>query len=101
METIKWHYISEDGMPKLKGEKKSKVFLIACRDELAEFACTINGRPFYQPSGKYINVTQVALLQNYESNDGVYTPKNKFYWGPNIFDDAYAWAELPEPPEYK
>lgn len=97
---FKWHYIKEEGMPKVKGDKP-KVFLIAYRQELVDLVCTINNKPFYEPNGKYMNVTQVALLQNHESMDGVYTPKNKFYWGPDIFDNAYAWAEFPEAPEYK
>ena len=85
-------------MPKVKGNKP-KTFLIAYRQELKEIAYTINDKPIYLPNGKYVNITQVALLQNHETMDGVYTPKNKFYWGPDIFDDAYAWTELPVAPE--
>ena len=68
---IKWHYIKEEGMPTVEGNKP-KVFLVAYRQELVDLVCTINNKPFYEPNGKYVNVTQ----------------------------NVYAWTEFPEAPEY-
>lgn len=97
---FKWHYIKEEGMPEIKG-KKPKTFLIAYRQELVDAVGMIDDKPICVPNGKYMNVTTIALLQNHETTDCVYTPKNLFYWGPDIFYNAYAWVELPEAPEYK
>ena len=90
---INWHYISEEGLPKLNN--KAKAFLICYRAELAN-TIEINGRKESFPSGKFIEACTVALIQKKETRDGIaYTPAMKFYWGPDIFDNAYAWAELP------
>lgn len=91
---INWHYISEEGLPKLKNNR-AKVFLICYRAELGE-NIEINGRKEVFPIGKFIEASTVALIQKKETRDGIaYTPAMKFYWGPDIFDNAYAWAELP------
>ena len=93
-QTVKWHYISEEGMPKLK-DNKAKVFLICYRAELGE-TIEINGRKEVFPTGKFIEASTFALIQKKESKDGfAYTPAMTFYWGPDIFSTAYAWAELP------
>lgn len=93
-QTIKWHYISEEGLPKLKSNK-AKSFLICYRVELGQ-TIEINGRKEVFPTGKFIETTTVALIQKKESKDGfAYTPAMKFYWGAEIFENAYAWAEFP------
>ena len=93
-QTINWHYISEEGLPKLKNNK-AKSFIICYRAELGE-TIEINGRKEVIPSGKFIEACTVALIQKKESKDGfAYTPAMKFYWGAEIFDNAYAWAEFP------
>lgn len=98
--TVKWHYIKDEGMPKVKG-KNAKLFLICYRAELAT-TIEINGRKEQFPTGEFTELTTIALLQNHEIQRGfAYTPKNQFYWGPDIFSTAYAWAELPKPVEFK
>lgn len=99
-QTIKWHYISEEGLPKLK-DNKSHAFLICDRVKLADvFEC--NGLKIQVPNGKYLEVCTVALIQKKEEQKGfAYTPAMKFYWGPDIFDTAYAWAELPKAIPFK
>ena len=91
---INWHYISEEGLPKLNNNK-AKAFLICYRAELGN-TIEINGRKEVFQSGKFIEACTVALIQKKETRDGIaYTPAMKFYWGPDIFDNAYAWAEIP------
>ena len=93
-QTINWHYISEEGLPKLKNNR-AKAFLICYRAELAN-TIEINGRKEAFPNGKFIEACTVALIQKKETRDGIaYTPAMKFYWGPDIFNNAYAWAEIP------
>lgn len=97
---IKWHYISEEGMPSLK-DNRSKAFLICYRAELAS-KILIGSKTELIPTGEFINQCTIALIQNHESKDGfAHTPSMKFYWGQNIFDNAYAWAEIPDPIEFK
>ena len=97
--TINWHYISKEGLPKLKGDKP-KLFLVCLHQELGE-RVTFGGFSNIIPTGKFFDYCTIALFQNKESKDGfAYTPAKKFYWGPEIFDNAYAWAELPEVAEY-
>lgn len=100
-ESIKWHYVSEEGLPKLKGDK-AKGFLICYRVELGE-PVFINGvKADVIPTGKFINSCTVALIQKKESVEGfAHTPAMKFYWGPTIFDTVYAWAEMPKAIEFK
>ena len=84
---IKWHYISEEGMPKLKNNLP-KTFLVCVRYALM--------------NGNFVDVCTVAIIQKKETTNGrAYTPAMKFYYGPDIFDNAYAWAELPEAVEFK
>lgn len=91
---INWHYISEEGLPKLKNNR-TKAFLICYRAEFCE-TIEINGRKEAFPNGKFIEACTVALIQKKETRDGIaYTPAMKFYLGPDIFDNAYAWAEFP------
>ena len=93
-QTINWHYISEEGLPKLNNNK-AKAFLICYRAKLGN-TIEIHGRKEVFPSGKFIEACTVALIQKKETRDGIaYTPAMKFYWGPYIFDNAYAWAEIP------
>ena len=93
-QTINWHYISEEGLPKLKNNR-AKSFLICYRAELGN-TIEINGRKEVFPSGKFIEACTVALIQKKESKDGfAYTPAMKFYWGAEIFENVYAWAEFP------
>ena len=97
---IQWHYISEEGMPKIK-DNKPKAFLICYRVELGE-KIIFGSFTDIIPIGKFIESCTIALIQKRESKDGfAYTPANKFYWGGDIYESAYAWARLPEPIEYK
>lgn len=99
-QTIKWHYISEEGMPKLK-DNKSHSFLICYRLELAD-VFDYNGEKIKVPNGKYIEHCTIALIQKKEEQSGsAYTPAMKFYWGPDIYDTAYAWAEMPQAAPFK
>lgn len=98
-QTITWHYISEEGLPTLMSNK-AKAFLICYRAELGE-AIEINGRKEVFPSGKFVEAITVAYIQKKESQDGfAYTPAMKFFWGPSIFETAYAWAEFPAAIEF-
>lgn len=97
---IKWHYIQEEGLPKVK-DNKARAFLICYRAEFG-YVCYINDEKHVVPNGQFIDTTTVALFQNKESKDGfAYTPAKKFYWGGEIFNTAYAWAEFPQAIEYK
>lgn len=97
---IQWHYISTDGLPKVDSEK-AKVFLICYRAELAE-TVTWGGFTDKIPSGKFIDLCTIALFQNHEDKEGfAYTPANKFFWGPDIFENVYAWAYLPNAIPFK
>lgn len=99
-QTINWHYISEEGLPKLK-DGKPKAFLICYRVELGE-KVTFGSFTSLIPTGKFLESCTIALIQKKESKDGfAYTPANKFYWGGDIFETAYAWANLPNPIEFK
>lgn len=97
---IEWHYISEEGLPKIKGNKP-KMFLICLHQELGE-RITFGEFSDIVPTGKFIDYCTIALIQNKESKDGfAYTPAKKFYWGPDIFNNVYAWSEMPTAIEYK
>lgn len=94
--TLNWKYIKESGLPYL-ADDKPRAFLICYRVELGE-PIQVNGRKVgCLPTGKFLECTTIALIQKNESKDGfVYTPAMKFYWGPDIFENVYAWAELPK-----
>lgn len=99
-QTIKWHYIAEEGLPKLK-DNKPHSFLICDRVALAQtFDC--GGQNLQVPTGEYLEICTVALIQKKEEQRGfAYTPAMQFYWGPDIYDTAYAWAEIPKAIPFK
>lgn len=100
-QTIKWHYIAEEGLPKIK-DGRSHAFLICDRVELADVLECNDGHKIQVPNGKYLEVCTVALIQKNEEHRGsAYTPAMKFYWGPDIFDNVYAWAEIPKAIPFK
>lgn len=95
MQEINWNYISEKGLPKLK-DNKPHAYLICYRVELGQ-RIQIGSMVDVLPTGKFIESCTVALIQKKASKDGfAYTPAKKFYWGGDIYDTAYAWAEFPK-----
>lgn len=96
---VKWNYISEVGLPQVVGEK-AKAFLVCRHVELGEVV-TLGSLREVIPTGVFKNAVTIALIQNHESESGfAYTPANKFFYGPDIYNDVYAWAEFPEAAPY-
>lgn len=96
---VKWNYISEVGLPQMAGEN-AKAFLVCRHIELGD---VVNLGPFKTviPTGVFRDAVTIALIQNHESQNGfAYTPANKFFYGPDIFNDVYAWAEFPDAVPY-
>ena len=72
--------LCKDKLPKIKGGK-AKSFIIVLKVK-------VNDKIYYP--------TTIAMKQNHESQDGIaYTPKNKFFWGADIFEEVIAWMPIP------
>lgn len=98
-QNINWHYIKDEGLPKVKGDRP-RLFLICVHQELGE-KVTFGRFTELIPTGKFIDYCTIALIQEKDSKEGsAYSPAKKFYWGSDIFDNAYAWAEMPDATPY-